>query len=76
VAPSARRDMLTYRELMYPTLRAVASLGGSAQGGEITDALIELLGATPEQLAVTYDGRPKSGSSKLAGVVFPVGDHA
>jgi restriction system protein len=60
VAPPARRDMPTYRELMYPTLRAVASLGGSAQGGEIIDALTELLGATPEQLAVTYDGRPKS----------------
>jgi restriction system protein len=52
--------MPTYRELMYPTLRAVASLGGSAQGGELTDALTELLGATPEQLAITYDGRPKS----------------
>jgi restriction system protein len=52
--------MPTYRELIYPTLRAVASLGGSAQGGEITDALTELLGATSEQLAVTYDGRPKS----------------
>jgi restriction endonuclease Mrr len=60
VAPLARRDMPTYRELMYPTLRAVASLGGSAQGGEITDALTELLGATPAQLAITYDGRPKS----------------
>jgi len=52
--------MPTYRELIYPTLQAVASLGGSAQGGEITDALTELLGITPEQLAVTYDGRPKS----------------
>jgi restriction system protein len=52
--------MPTYRELMYPTLRAVASLGGSAQGGEITNALTDLLGVTPGQLAVTYDGRPKS----------------
>ncbi len=60
MAPPARRDMPTYRELMYPTLRAVASLGGSARGGEITDTLTELLGATPEQLAITYDGRPKS----------------
>jgi len=60
VAPLARRKLPTYRELIYPTLRAVASLGGSAQGGEITDALTELLGATPEQLAVTYEGRPKS----------------
>jgi restriction system protein len=46
--------------LIYPTLRAVASLGGSARGAEITDALIELLKVTPEQLAVTYGGRPKS----------------
>ena len=43
MAPPARRDLPTYRELIYPTLRAVASLGGSAQGSEITDALIELL---------------------------------
>jgi hypothetical protein len=55
-----RRDLPTYRELIYPTLRAVASLGGSAQGAEITDALTELLEVTPEQLAITYDGRPKS----------------
>jgi hypothetical protein len=52
MAPPARQDMPTYRELMYPTLRAVASLGGSAQGGELTDALTELLGATPEQLVL------------------------
>jgi restriction system protein len=60
MAPPASRDMPTYRELIYPTLRAVESLGGSAQGSEIIDAVTELLGATPEQLAVTYDGRPKS----------------
>ena len=60
MAQSVRRDLPTYRELIYPTLRAVASLGGSAQGAEITDALTELLKVTPEQLAITYDGRPKS----------------
>jgi len=60
VESPARRDLPTYRELIYPTLRAVASLGGSAQGAEITTALTELLDVTPEQLAVTYDGRPKS----------------
>jgi restriction system protein len=60
VESPARRDLPTYRELIYPTLRAVASLGGSAQGAEITAALTELLEVTPEQLAVTYDGRPKS----------------
>jgi hypothetical protein len=57
---AARKGFPTYRELIYPTLRSVASLGGSAQGAEITDALTELLEVTPEQLAVTYDGRPKS----------------
>ena len=60
MTPPVRRDLPTYRELIYPTLRAVASLGGSAQGAEITDALTELLKVTPKQLAVTYDGRPKS----------------
>jgi restriction system protein len=60
VAPPVRRDLPTYRELIYPTLRAVASLGGSAQGAEITDALTQLLKVSPEQLAVTYDGRPRS----------------
>ena len=60
MTPPVRRDLPTYRELIYPTLRAVASLGGSAQGAEITDALTELLKVTPEQLAVTYDGRLKS----------------
>jgi restriction system protein len=60
MTPPVRRDLPTHRELIYPTLRAVASLGGSAQGAEITDALIELLKVTPEQLAVTYDGRLKS----------------
>ncbi|MGH9066361.1 MAG: winged helix-turn-helix domain-containing protein, partial [Acidimicrobiales bacterium] len=38
----------------------MASLGGSAQAAEVTDALLDLLGVSPEQLAVTYDSRPKS----------------
>jgi hypothetical protein len=59
VTPPVRRDLPTYRELIYTTVRAVASLGGSARGAEVTDALIELLKATPEQLAITYDDRPK-----------------
>jgi restriction system protein len=60
VVSTARRDVPTYRELIYPTLRAVASLGGSAQGAEITNALTEMLEVTPDQLEITYDGRPKS----------------
>jgi restriction system protein len=41
-------------------LRVVASLGGSARGSEIVEALIASLEVTPEQLAVTYPGRPRS----------------
>lgn len=55
-----RAKLPSYRELIYPTLKAVATLGGSAQAAEITDALVDLLGISPEQIAVTYDTRPKS----------------
>ena len=55
------RDQLpSYQELMYPTLRAVEELGGSAQGREITTQVIADIGATDEQLEITYDKRPKS----------------
>lgn len=60
MATVARSDLPSYRDLIYPMLRIVASLGGSAQGSEIVEALIASLEVTPEQLAVTYPGRPKS----------------
>jgi restriction system protein len=60
VASAARPNLPSYRELIYPVLRVVASLGGSAQGSQIVETLIESLKVTPEQLAVTYEGRPKS----------------
>ena len=60
MASVARSDLPSYRDLIYPMLRVVASLGGSAQGSEIVEALIASLEVTPEQLAVTYPGRPKS----------------
>jgi restriction endonuclease Mrr len=47
-------------DLIYPTLRAVATLGGSAQGKEITAQVLDDLDASEEQLAVTYENRPKS----------------
>lgn len=56
---SKRGDLPRYQELIYPTLTVVGELGGSARGTEITDALIEKLGVTDDQLAVTYEGRDK-----------------
>lgn len=54
------RDLLpTYQELIYPTLRAVDALGGSAQAREITAQVSSDIGATEDQLALTYDNRPK-----------------
>jgi restriction system protein len=55
-----RDELPNYLELMYPTLKAVDELGGSAQGREITAQVLEDIGATPEQLELTYDKRPKS----------------
>jgi restriction system protein len=46
--------------LIYPTLKAVAALGGSAQGREITSRVIDDIGASDDQIAITYPNRPKS----------------
>ena len=78
MASVARSDLPSYRDLIYPVLRAVASLGGSAQGSEIIEALIESLGVTPEQLAVTVTGQVPnwpvwSGSGGNPGL--PFGEH-
>lgn len=56
----ARPDLPSYKELIYPVMRAIASLGGSAQGGEIIEALIESLNVSPQQLAVTYGDGSRS----------------
>jgi Mrr N-terminal domain len=45
---------------MYQTVRAVEELGGSAQGREITAQVVADIGATDEQLEITYDKRAKS----------------
>ena len=58
--PPRRSDLPTYLELMYPTLQVVAQSGGSAQGREITAKVIEAIGATDAQVAITYENRPKS----------------
>jgi restriction system protein len=51
-----------YDELMFPTLRVIAELGGSASIEEIQDRLVEKLGFTDGQLAITY---AKSGAVVL-----------
>ena len=59
--PTANREELpSYQDLIFPTLRAVAALGGSAQAREITPQVAADIGATDEQLALTYDNRQTS----------------
>jgi restriction system protein len=56
----SRADLPTYQDLLYPTLKAVDLLGGSAQAREITSQVLDLISATDEVLALTYENRPKS----------------
>lgn len=53
-------DLPAYSDLILPTLQAVEALGGSAKAREITAHLVEVLGVTEAQLAVTYETRVKS----------------
>jgi restriction system protein len=45
---------------MYPVLRAVEALGGSAKAGEINDRVVEDSAFTEEDIAVEYEGTAKS----------------
>ena len=49
-----------HEDFMLPTLKILDSHGGSATNDEIVDALIEMLGITPEQMEVVY---PTSGAA-------------
>lgn len=60
LAVATREELPSYQDLMYPTLKAVDALGGSAQGREITAQVLDDVGATPQQLELTYEKRPKS----------------
>jgi restriction system protein len=60
VTPLSRSDLPTYDQLIYPTIRAVDTLGGSARAREITAQVFADIGAADEQIAVTYGDRPKS----------------
>lgn len=48
-------DLPKYHELMMPTLKALAGIGGSASLNEINDAVIELIGLPPEALEIEYE---------------------
>lgn len=52
----------TYAELLGPTLRVLKDLGGSGSIDEVNDGISQLIGATQEQLDITY---PKSGGPVL-----------
>ena len=60
MSPAKRTDVPPYQNLIYPTLVAVAALGGSAQGREITSRVLEDIQAPDELVAITYESRPKS----------------
>lgn len=49
-----------YSDLILPTVRAVAKLGGSATAREITTQVLEDLAPTEEMLAVTHAHRPEA----------------
>lgn len=51
-----------YDDLFKPTLEALTKLGGSGSIEELDDAMIAAIGASQEQLDVTY---PKSGAAVL-----------
>lgn len=55
---TSRDELPAYSDLMYPTLRAVKALGGSASSREITDYVVESQGFSEEELAVMYGRDP------------------
>jgi restriction system protein len=55
-----RKDIPPFQDLIYPVLKAVDKLGGSAQGREIIPVVIDEIGASDDLVAITYHNRPKS----------------
>ncbi len=51
-------DLPAYSDLILPTVKAVAELGGSAKAREVTGQVLTDLGATDEMLAVMQPTRP------------------
>lgn len=60
MAAPSKADLPTYYDLIRPTLQAVETLGGSALAREITAQVLVDIGASDEQVALTYEHRPKS----------------
>jgi restriction system protein len=56
--PVTPEDLPSYSDLIPPTVKAVAELGGSAKAREITGQVLTDLGATDEMLAVMQPTRP------------------
>ena len=57
---SGAKAVPTYDEMLWPTLRAITEMGGSATVQEITDKVVQIAGYTDEQLAVLHSGGPKT----------------
>ena len=56
----ATADVPPYHELLWPTLQAVAELGGSASIGEIAEAVIKRQGFSDAQQAVLHNNGPET----------------
>lgn len=48
-------DLPKYHDLMRPTLVALDKIGGSASLNEVNDAVVELVGLSPEAVAIEYE---------------------
>jgi hypothetical protein len=57
MSPAQRSDIPPYQDLIYSVLKAVDSLGGSANGREIVPKVIDDIGATDDLVAITYKNR-------------------
>lgn len=60
VKASHRSDLLGYQDLIYPTLKAVAALGGLAQAREIMKWVLGEIGASDADVAIPYEHDPRS----------------
>ena len=56
----ATADVPPYHELLWPTLRAVTELGGSASIGEIAEAVIKYRGFSEAQQGVLHNNGPET----------------
>jgi restriction system protein len=56
----AAADVPHYSEMLWPTLQAVAELGGSASIGEIVETVIKCEGFNNAQQAVLHNNEPET----------------